>query len=227
MRKKFLAIVFLTVCCASFALTAHLAKGPTQASDDMSITLDETTAMPQKVVVNLLPMGTFTEAEARNLVGVLQRQWKALRIGDGWEFRVLPKQPLTRDLLNEAKIRYDASKILEMLKKKNPSRSNAFIALTHNDISSKMSNRPHGDGPNGWGILGLASLNKCVCVVSTYRIKPKSMLWKTVTHEFLHSYYGVPHCPNDDATCIMADAKGKPKLKQENTICASCRAKMK
>ena len=60
-------------------------------------------------------------------------------------------------------------------------------------------------------------------MISTYRMKKKKDLWKLAMHEFGHGYFGLSHCPNDDASCIMADAKGgNPHFELKDTLCSVC-----
>jgi len=44
-----------------------------------------------------------------------------------------------------------------------------------------------------------------------------------ILHEFMHTYYGSKHCPNDDPTCFMKDAKGKGDFKVQDKLCNSCK----
>lgn len=77
---------------------------------------------------------------------------------------------------------------------------------------------------NGKGILGLSIHPNCnTCVVSTYRLKNKKDLWKLVAHEFIHTYFDYSHCPDDNPTCIMQDAKGKVNFKNKNQLCPTCK----
>ena len=47
--------------------------------------------------------------------------------------------------------------------------------------------------------------------------------WKVVTHEFTHTAYNYGHCPDDNPTCIMMDAKGKADFSNKNNFCKTCR----
>ena len=77
---------------------------------------------------------------------------------------------------------------------------------------------------NKKGVLGLSvHPNNNVCVVSTYRLKNKSNLWKLVAHEFIHTYFDYSHCPLDCDTCIMKDAKGKVNFNNKNKLCNYCK----
>lgn len=132
------------------------------------------------------------------------------------EIQVMPNKPLTEDLMNKGKTRYRASKILDQQQGFVKQPGDVVIGLTDKDISTSV------HGYEDWGILGLSYLNKSNCVISTYRVKDKSQFWKVVLHEFGHGFLGLPHCPNNDSSCFMVDANGKPNLAPERHFCDSC-----
>lgn len=132
------------------------------------------------------------------------------------EVQVMPNMPLTEDLMNNGKTRYRASKILDKQQSLLKQPGYVVIGLTDKDISTSV------HGYEDWGILGLSYLNKNNCVISTYRVKDKSQFWKVVLHEFGHGFLGLPHCPNNDPTCFMADANGNPNLTPQRHFCDSC-----
>ena len=115
------------------------------------------------------------------------------------EIQVMPNKPLTEDLINKGKTRYRASKILDQQQGMVKQPGDVVIGLTDKDISTSV----HG-------------------VISTYRVKDKSQFWKVVLHEFGHGFLGLPHCPNNDSSCFMVDANGKPNLTPERHFCDSC-----
>ena len=94
--------------------------------------------------------------------------------------------------------------------------SEIIIGLTHKDICTDIHNIKH------YGILGISYSPGNVCIISDKRINNKSLIWKTILHEFIHAYYGAKHCPKDDPTCFMVDAKGKGNLAIQNKLCNSC-----
>ena len=92
-----------------------------------------------------------------------------------------------------------------------------IIGVTNKDISTPV------HGKENYGILGLSTYGGKISVISTYRLKNKKDLWKLAMHEFGHGYYSLRHCPNDDPSCIMADAKGKnPHFELKDTLCSTC-----
>ena len=132
------------------------------------------------------------------------------------EVKVLPNKPLTADLMNEAKTRYRASKILDRQASLMQQHDDVVIGLTDNDISTTL------HGYEDWGILGLSYVNRNNCVISTFRVKDKSQFWKVVLHEFGHGFLGLDHCPNNDHSCFMVDCNGKPEVEKEFHFCDSC-----
>ena len=132
------------------------------------------------------------------------------------EVQVLPAKPLTEDLMNDAKTRYRASKILDKQAGLKSQKNDAIIGLTDKDISTSA------HGYEDWGILGLSYMGHSNCVISTFRVKDKSQFWKVVLHEFGHSYLGLDHCPNNDPQCFMVDCNGKPDLARERYLCDTC-----
>ena len=132
------------------------------------------------------------------------------------EVKILPNKPLTDNLMNDAKTRFRASKILDQQENLKQQRNDVIIGLTDSDISTTH------HGYQDWGILGLSYLNRNNCVISTFRVKDKTQFWKVVLHEFGHGFLGLDHCPNNDRSCFMVDANGKPDLAKQHHFCDSC-----
>lgn len=150
---------------------------------------------------------------ANQLQAALSKHMKGLAVT---EIQVLPNKPLSEDLMNKAQTRYRASKILDQQQSLLQRPSDVIIGLTDSDISTTH------HGQEDWGILGLSYLNRNNCVISTFRVKDKSQFWKVVLHEFGHGFLGLDHCPNNDRSCFMVDANGKPKLDRQHHFCDSC-----
>lgn len=95
-----------------------------------------------------------------------------------------------------------------------------IIGVTNKDISTAV------HGKENYGIMGLSYLSSGRChasVISTYRLPRKQDLWKLATHEFCHGFYNAKHCPNNDPSCIMTDAKGgNPHLEKKDSLCLTC-----
>ena len=167
------------------------------------------------------PYDDFSQNKAlevsKQLERALNEHMKGLAVT---EVQVMPNKPLTEDLMNKGMTRNRASKILDQQQGLVKQPGDVVIGLTDKDISTSV------HGYEDWGILGLSYLNKNNCLISTYRVKEKSQFWKVVLHEFGHGLLGLPHCPNNDSSCFMVDAKGKPNLTPEHHFCDSCSRKI-
>lgn len=163
------------------------------------------------------PYGHFSHDKAvtvsKQLESALNEHMKDLAVT---EVQVLPNKPFSKDLMNKDKTRYRASKILDQQRSMLKQPGDVIIGLTDSDISTTL------HGHDDWGILGLSYTNKSNCVISTFRVKDKSQFWKVVLHEFGHGFLGLHHCPNNDSSCFMVDANGKPNLTPQHHFCDSC-----
>lgn len=163
------------------------------------------------------PYDSFSQERAAEVSKQLEKALNDHVKGlDVTEVKVLPNKPLTADLMNEAKTRYRASKILDQQESLLIQPDDVIIGLTDSDISTTH------HGYQDWGILGLSYIHKNNCVISTFRVKDKAQFWKVVLHEFGHGFLGLDHCPNNDHSCFMVDANGKPDLAKQHHFCNSC-----
>ena len=142
----------------------------------------------------------------------------------GYKCVIKTKLELTKDILSNSKIRYEASKILA----KYNSNSNLLL-ITEKDIAHKKSTQfPE------WGIFGLGLRPGKTCVVSTFRLKRKVSksqmlirLKKVALHEIGHNL-GLSHCTNNKEF-MMNDADGTIKQVDREKIwfCEKCWDKLK
>ena len=168
----------------------------------------------------LQPFDNYSQQEAEQLKEVLVQNFVESFDAD-FEFEVLSNRQFTTDLMNDNKTRYRADKIIMSLAKE-ACKQEIIIGLTHKDISCSYK------GIQDWGVLGLCLHGTHACVASDFRVKNKKRdYWKVVTHEFTHTFYHYSHCPKDDPTCIMKDAKGKPDLGKQNRLCDYCKSQIK
>ena len=194
-----------------FILLAVLMLGGCKKTEDANCTCPPT--------IFLQPYDNYTQKEAKQLSKVLEKKFLEL-YGVEFEFEVLPNKKLSADLMNNSKSRYWADKMIDSLKKE-ASDHRIIIGLTHKDVSVPYKGRPD------WGVLGLSIHGTNACVVSDFRLKNKKRdYWKVVTHEFTHTACNYSHCPNDDPTCIMKDAKGKADFSNKVGFCKTCREKI-
>lgn len=215
MRKtKFIIFAFVAlaiVAVASIGAYKHFA-----GEDEVQYEFVDTMCSCPHTVICLQPMDDFSQKEAERLKKNLQKHVKELELGEVVGIEVLPSKKLTPSLMNDAKTRYRADKIIRYVQEGKDNRR-IIIALTHKDISVPLR------GKKDWGVLGLSLRPGTACAVSTFRVKDKSQLWKVAIHEFCHTYYNMPHCPNDDPTCIMKDARGHEVLSRKTHLCKDCK----
>ena len=101
------------------------------------------------------------------------------------------------------------------------------LGLTSVDISTTKGK------VEDWGILGLASLDGRVGVLSSFRCRRLAKnkeqiahrLGKTAVHELGHTF-GLEHCPS--AACLMRDGQGSVLTTDgDYDLCATCREKLR
>ena len=169
-------------------------------------------------VIYLQPYDNYTKQEANALIPSLKKNFEKWMDGE-WTFKVLDPKPLPSESYVEGRNRYKAGTILNSLKK-NPRTENGkavvYMGLTHKDICADV------HGVENYGIIGYSYCPGYTCVVSDKRVRNKSIVWKPVMHEFIHAFYGAPHCQKDDEHCFMKDLKGKRSIDSENKLCDSC-----
>jgi archaemetzincin len=96
------------------------------------------------------------------------------------------------------------------------------LGITEKDISTAV------HGYDNYGIMGQASLNQKVAVVSTWRLGKVNHLQKQdfkklMLHELAHSV-GLRHCKTDD--CILHDAEKKNRFSQSPSFCEVCKQQL-
>jgi archaemetzincin len=172
---------------------------------------------PPPITICLQPFDNYSQQETKQLKDVLEK--KFLEFFDiEFEFKVLPNRPFMSDLMNDNKTRYRADKIIKLMAKEADDQR-IMIGLTHKDVSCTYK------GIQDWGVLGLSLHGTHACVASDFRVKNKKRdYWKVVTHEFTHTFFNYSHCPKDDPTCIMKDAKGHPDPSKQESFCKTCKA---
>ncbi len=146
------------------------------------------------------------------------------------DVRMLSSSPMPSDAWYAPRKRYRAERILDYLEKIKPA-DGRIIGIATKDISTTKGRI------EDWGILGLATIDGAVCVVSRFRAARNTgggaseaftvryRFAKTVVHELGHNF-GLEHCPHKG--CIMEDAKGTVKTTDgEYTLCPTCIAALR
>lgn len=108
--------------------------------------------------------------------------------------------------------RYRADTLIHWMSKR-ASSNQIWLGFTSTDISTTKGKNPDS------GIMGLGFCPGNACIVSSYRIRNKSNVYKVAIHELGHTL-GLPHCPN--TSCYMQDAKGKDVTGREKYLCSKC-----
>jgi len=206
--KGYFYCSIILLCCATALVSCH------GQSSDSNNQMDDGIMCLCPPTIYLQPFGTFSQKEASKLGNELESHLSEMFKVD-LDCEVLPVLPLVDSLLNKPKTRYRADKIIKSLSV-NADGHNIYIGLTHKDISCSV------HGKDDWGVQGLSLIPGKACVVSTFRVKNQQDFWKVACHEFIHTYFNYHHCPKDDSSCLMQDAKGRPNYKNKKGLCQYC-----
>ncbi len=180
----------------------------------VEVQVEEEECLCPHAVIYLQPYDDFTKAEAKKLVPKLREEFEQWLYGE-WKFKVLTPKSLPKEGFIPERNRYRAMTILKS-ERKNLKSSEIIIGLTHKDICVDA------HGVKDYGIVGLSMRRGQVCIASDKRLEKKSDYWKPILHEFVHTFYGSGHCPNDDPKCFMKDAKGHGRFGIQKYLCDKC-----
>lgn len=193
---------------------------PAAAIPSPSATTTPPSAAPQaKPKLYLQPLGAQLPIADAHYVATSLRAFYDLEVVE------LAAVPLPKEAYYTPRKRYRAEKLLDALEKIIPTDGFRILGLTGVDISTTK------DGNPDWGILGLATVDGKVCVISAFRTQrgatpeqARIRLGKTAVHEIGHTL-GLGHCPN--AGCLMQDARGSVLTTDgEYDLCDHCRDRM-
>lgn len=166
-------------------------------------------------VIKLLPYDDFSKQEVESLLPILRQSFDKWLSGS-WTFEIMEPARLPQHSYVKERNRYFVTPVLNY-QSTLLEHNEIIIGLTHKDICTNI------HGVKNYGIVGISRPLKQVCLVSDKRLKEKSLYWKPILHEFMHTFYGAKHCPNDDPTCFMKDAKGHGNFKIMDRLCGSCK----
>jgi len=208
--KVFLLLLLtgMLICCSQ-KQTKIIADG----DDEIEIPSDTICGCPQ-CTIYLLPYDNFTKKEAEKLLHKLQKEFDKWLYGH-WEFMVLEPVTFPQGSYIKSRNRYKVTPVLNYQLSLIEG-NEVIIGLTHKDICTNI------HGVEDYGIVGMSRPLKQVCLVSDERLKNKSLIWKPILHEFIHTFYGAKHCPKDDPSCFMKDAKGHGNFEVQDKLCESC-----
>ena len=204
-------IVNMNASCTNKEATQ---KTNAQTSEANEISEENMECSCPRATILLVPYGNFTVKEAQTLKAELGPKLNDMAYGI-WKIDVGKPQALEQSWYYSPRNRYRADRIIHSLNARTKG-DTVRIALTHKDVSTSV------HGQKDFGIMGLSYRPGRAAVVSTFRLKRHSDLWKVTMHEFLHSM-GWPHCPKDDPHCIMQDAHGRNTFSQKNGLCKGCK----
>ena len=207
MVRNFILTILITILAINLTSCNKSVEQP--ISEDISDSICTDPEYP--LVIHLQPLGDFSQSKAEQLERDLKQHLFPIY---PYTIQVDPNIDLPKSAYYSPKNRYWAEGILKYLEQQ--SDEVVVIGLTNKDISTSI------HGQFNYGIMGLSYTPGNSCVVSTYRLKRKDDLWKVTMHEFLHSR-GLPHCLDDNSSCIMQDAHGHNTFYRKFTICERCR----
>lgn len=174
---------------------------------------------PESRAIVVVPLGAVPAVEVRTV----ERALAAFYAG---RIAVSASMPLPRSAFYVPRKRYRAERLLQALETGAPSGAFRVLGLTHVDISTTK-----GDVYD-WGILGLATIDGRVGILSSFRCRRGAKdaqhvahrLGKTAVHELGHTF-GLEHCPNRG--CLMEDGQGTvATTDRECDLCKACREKL-
>lgn len=223
-RRQVLTLAATALCgCESppkAALAAPTPAGPAPAEPTPAEPAPVAGEPTPRRIIALQPLGPQIPDAQVKLVQT------ALSAFYDYEIQMLPRAVLPKHAYYSPRQRYRAEKLLLALEPQKPPAAERILALTSVDISTTKGKI------HDWGILGLASIDGSVCIISSFRTKRGAQsarhaaerFAKTAVHEIGHTM-GLPHCPNRG--CLMQDGKGSVFTTDgEYDLCSSCRGKL-
>jgi archaemetzincin len=192
-------------------LGAFLIGGPTETAFAQG--------PPTRGRVVIVPLGAVSALE----ITVVQR---ALLAFYALDVSAVAPHALARSAYYPKRGRYRAERLLTQLEHDADASALRVLGLASVDISTTKGK------VEDWGILGLASLDGRVGVLSSFRCRRGARsaeqvahrLGKTAVHELGHTF-GLEHCSG--VACLMRDGRGSVFTTDgDYDLCANCREKL-
>ena len=161
-------------------------------------------AVPSTKDVVILPLGNVDGKIIKNIIDSVKHYFPNIT--------VLEKENMPASAWYNPRKRYRADTLIHWMARR-ALKNQIYLGVTGMDISTTK-----GDNPDH-GIMGLGYCPGNACIISSYRIRNKSNVYKVAIHELGHTL-GLPHCPN--VYCYMQDAKGKDITGREKYLCGKC-----
>jgi len=213
MTKSYFTIFTLCMALLCIGCTNKGEKYKTETQTQTQ-TRAKTNTRDKVVKVYLQPYNGFPEDQLLDLQADVQNCLDTLVSEKKFNVKTLQNRQLPASCFYQPRKRYRADSIIRYQLTFN--NSNYIVGVISTDISCDA------HAYEDFGILGLGFCPGTSAVVSTFRVKPKSMFYKVVVHEFLHNL-GLDHCPQNDRSCYMCDADKVPQLEKEVWLCEACR----
>jgi len=169
--------------------------------------------------IQLISYGDYPESKLMKLRQDIQNCFDTLIPEITVTVEVRGNTPIPEWCWNQSHSRLRADSILRYQNRVREDKNVYLLGVTSKDISTTA----HGQAD--WGVLGLSFCPGHSAVVSSFRVKDKSLFYKVAVHELLHCF-GLPHCPNKDRSCYICDAAKHPQLDKQTRLCPDCKEKL-
>ena len=169
------------------------------------------------ITLYLQPYNGFPRDKVQKLQSDVQHCLDTLIPERKFEVKLKDNIDLPENCYYKPRSRWRADSILDFQNRIDG--KNYTIGVLTQDISSTE------HGYQDWGVQGLGSMPGKNAVVSTFRVKNKSLFYKVIVHEFLHNL-GLDHCPYNAPSCYICDGYVHPELEPQTRLCEYCKKEL-
>ena len=194
-------------------------KSPDTTTEKTPVKKKTITVVKEKpaIVLYLQPYNGYPKDKVLKLQSDVQHCLDTLIPERKFEVKVKENKNLPASCFYKPRSRWRADSIIHYQNRIDG--KNYIMGVMSQDISASA------HGYEDWGVQGLGSMPGKNAVVSTFRVNNKALFYKVVVHEFLHNL-GLDHCPYDDRSCYICDAKKHPKLEPQTRLCEHCKKEL-